>query len=349
MKIKQYCTASGKDILDEKEKALAKSYPEQLSMFQTFLPEVDKYSNTIDFYDAMPKYYTNKAQLAKMRVGEMFLRTFEREFRYKDSNYILKIKPARVENKDGTELEYYPSEQEELVEEALRKIACDQLSGVYLDNTVGVQFTMYELREELRKRGHAMSHDEIKRSLYICRGAGLRVEGQGGDVEMESSIFPTVIISNRKEWKKDPKNTFCYVQFNPLVTRSLERMSYRQFDYVTHMSYKYQLSRWFHKRLYHRFTQASIFEKYGILYSTIKRDSGLLNNNRISKDIQYIERTFDELTENNIINGFEKTIRHGKRNKIEDVKYELLPSMEFIGEMKKANKRAATKPTRVKR
>jgi hypothetical protein len=349
--------ARGLDIHDGKARKLSKFQPTQLSLFQTFLPEADKYSNTIEFYDAIPKYFTNKRQMAEMREGpegrEIYLPTFEREFKHQDTTYSLKIKPARAEDRHGRELEYYPSEQEEIVEEALRKLACDRLNGVYLGPGAGVQFTMYELREELRKRGHSMSHDELRRSLLICRSAGLRIEKKGGEKEvlLDSSIFPTVMISSRKDWKADPKNARCYVQFNPLVTASIEALNYRQFDYETLMSYNHQLSRWLHKRLYHNFVNAGMLNSYHVLLSTVKRDSGLLNNNRTSKDIQYLERSFEELDKKNIIYGFEKEVRRGRHNQIEDVLYTLRPSLNFVGEMKKANKRASdiqtTSPVRL--
>jgi hypothetical protein len=109
--------ARGRDIHDGKERALAKQRPTQLSLFQTFLPEDDKYSNTIEFYDAIPKYFTNKRQMAEMREGpegrEIYLPTLDREFKHQDITYILKIKPARAEDRHGNEVEYYPSEQEE--------------------------------------------------------------------------------------------------------------------------------------------------------------------------------------------------------------------------------------------
>ena len=156
--------AKGQDIHDNKVIRLVKTQPEQLTLFQKFLPQEDKYSNTIEFYDAVPKYFTNKRQIADMREGpegrEIYLPTLEREFKYQDTIYSLKIKPARAEDRHGNELEYYPSEQEELVEEALRKIACDSLNGLYLANGAGVQFTMYKLRKELTKRGHCMSHTD---------------------------------------------------------------------------------------------------------------------------------------------------------------------------------------------
>jgi hypothetical protein len=65
-------------------------------------------------------------------------------------------------------MEYYPSPREELVEEALRKIACDQVKGVYLDDGAGVQFTLYELKKELKERGHDIDKVDLVEALKIC-------------------------------------------------------------------------------------------------------------------------------------------------------------------------------------
>jgi hypothetical protein len=107
------------------------------------------------------------------------------------------------------------------------------------------------------------------------------------------------------------------------------------------MSYTRQLSRWFHKRLYHNYVNAGMLNSYNILLSTVKRDSSLLNNARISQDIKYLERVFVELIEKNIIFGFEKEVRRGHYNQIHDVLYTLKPSLNFVSEMKRANKRAS--------
>jgi hypothetical protein len=336
--------ARGRDIHDGRERKLDRWQPDQLSLFQTFLPNSDKYSNTIELYDAIPKFSTKRLMLKK-RIGpegqEVFLPTLERKFKYKDTDYILKMKPARTTNKKKEEIEYYPSEREELVEEALRKLACDPLNGAYIGLLAGVQFTMYELREELRKRGHSISLDDLKKSLLICRSVGLNITARGGDETiMDSSIFPLVVISSRKNWKADPKGSRCFVQFNPLVTASIEALTFRQFDYETLMSYKMQLSRWLHKRLYHNYINAGMLNTYHFRLSSVKRDSGLLNNQRISQDIKYLERSLEELAEKNVIWGFDKEVRRAERNnQIADVLYTLKASMDFIKEMKTANVR----------
>jgi len=337
--------AKGRDIRDNKTKTLVKSQPAQLNLFQTFLPQDDKYSNTIELYDAIPKYFANKRQMVELREGpegrEIYLPTLEREFKHKDILYTVTITPARVKDRKDKEAEYYPSVQEELVEEALRKLACDRLNGVYIGPLAGVQFTMHELREELRIHGHSMALDELKRSLLICTGTRLYVEKKGGEGEvlLNSSIFPTVMISNRKDWRADPRNTYCYVQFNPLVTASIEAMTYRQFDYETLMSYEKQLSRWLHKTLYHNYVNASLLNNYNYLLSSVKRNSGLLNNQRISQDIKYLEETLEELEKKGVLWGFDKEERRGKYNRIDDVLYKLKPSVHFTNEMKSANVR----------
>src|SRR5713101_43875 len=112
---------------------LKRTNPAQLSLFQTFLPDDDKYSNTIEFYDAIPKYYPIK-HMGALRIGDTFLRVLTREFEHRGEAFKLTLRPARIVYKDGREQEFFPSFREEIVEEALRKIACDSLNGVFLND-----------------------------------------------------------------------------------------------------------------------------------------------------------------------------------------------------------------------
>jgi hypothetical protein len=56
-----------------------------------------------------------------LRITGVFLKSLKRRFKHKDTWYELIIKPARLVDKDGNEKEYYPTHQEEIVEEALKK------------------------------------------------------------------------------------------------------------------------------------------------------------------------------------------------------------------------------------
>ncbi len=228
-------SVKGKDIRG-KLVTLELKKPAQLSLFQTFLaPDEDKYSNTIELYDAIPKYYPRK-HMGSLRISDTFLRALTRDFEHRGEAFTVTIRPARIVHKDRSEQEYYPSFREEVVEDALRKIACDSLNGVFLNEQAGVQFTLYELQKELRARGHALNLQELVESLKICNLASFSVEKADGTAIIQSPIFPVLLIASKEDWLKNPKQTQCYVQFNPLVTASINRLSYRQYDYLTYMA-----------------------------------------------------------------------------------------------------------------
>src|SRR6516165_10297278 len=125
----------------------------QLNLFQQFLCNTEEerrqLSNAIDLWDNIPRYSVSRQAMAENRINDRFLEQHEAEFRYKDRTYVRILKPARVEDIDGETREYFASANEELVEDALRKIATEQQSG-YFDKPnfrSGVVFTLHALRE----------------------------------------------------------------------------------------------------------------------------------------------------------------------------------------------------------
>jgi hypothetical protein len=348
-------TTSGRDIGTGKMVTLTTTQPNQLTLFQTFFPDdADNYSNTIDLYDAVPKYFASHQRMAQHRKAGVFLSSLQRRFKHNDAWYDLIIKPARIIDKNGNEKEYYPTSREEIVEEALKKIACDRAKGVFLNDTAGVQFTLYELDKELRNQGHAIRWPDLIMALKICRSAGIEITGAKGKAVVDSPIFPFLLLRTREEWRENPREVFCYVQFNPLVTYSIHKMTYRQFDYVTFMKLTKPLSRYLFKRLSHNYKQASFTDPYHILHSTLVRDSALINTKRIQDQIRNVRETLDELSGNppkrgkrkgqdgsvRVLTHYERVENKGPRNKIEDVSYILFPHPDFIAEMKRANRRA---------
>lgn len=329
---------AGRDIRG-KLVTLKRSSPEQLSLFQTFLPDEDKYSNTIELYDAIPKYYPVKHMCDK-RVNDTFLPHLEREFEHRGHAYRVLISPGRIIYKDGTARESYPSFREELVEEALRKIACDRVNGVFLDGQAGVQFTLYELKKELKARGHTIDIPDLIESLKICNLASLTVMDSRGEALIQSPLFPVLLIASKADWMENPKQARCYVQFHPLVTASINHISYRQYNYLTYMAYKHRLSRWLHKRLAHNYVQASMLHPYSISLSTILRDSGAYQAPRGSNRPREVETALDELKAKQVVMEWKKTEKRGARNKIIDITYTLYPDFSFVDEVKKANARS---------
>jgi len=58
---------------------------------------------------------------------------------------------------------------------------------------------------------------------------------------------------------------------------SIDALTYRQFNYAQMMIIGHSLRRWLHKQLSLKFTFASMITPFEMRYSTIKRDSALLD------------------------------------------------------------------------
>jgi hypothetical protein len=329
----------GKDI-NGQVVILERTQPRQLSLFQTFLSDEERYSNTIELYDAVPKYFSNHKIMTSMRKSGQYLPILKRTFEHKGETYVLYVRPARIMYASGEEMEYYPSPREELVEEALRKIACDQVKGVYLDDGAGVQFTLYELKKELKERGHDIDKADLVEALKICNLTNISIQTADGKALMQSAIFPTLLIASREDWLAAPHKAKCYVQFNPLVTVCINHITYRQFDYILYMEYKHRLSRWLYKRLAHNYIQAGLLSPYTIKMSTILRDSGTHQSERGANNLREVEKALQELLAKRVLMRYETDILRGQRNKVIDAKYTLHPDMDFINEARKANSRA---------
>jgi hypothetical protein len=114
----------GTDMGNGSPVTLRRTQPVQYSLFQQFLPDdhSEDYSNTIELYDAIPKYFSSKKRMAELREGGTFLRHLERRFKHGGKWYTAKILPARLEDTDGQWREYYPSPQEELALQEQRAV-----------------------------------------------------------------------------------------------------------------------------------------------------------------------------------------------------------------------------------
>lgn len=320
----------------------------QLDLFQNFLcnteNERDQLSNTIELWDSMPKYAVSAKAMNKLRTAEGNLPRQEMNFRHKGRDYSIRVTPGIVEDENGKDKSYYPSATEELVEDALRKIAVEQYAGFFdrPNFRSGVVFSLYMLRSELQRRGHTRSYQEIKRSLDILSSSIIEIRMPEDQGFMRSPYLPTVAAVSRTRLAEDP-NAKWVVHFHALVTQGIDTLTYRQFNYHKMMALKTQLARWLFKQLVHKFTFASMLNSFDIFYSTVKRDSGLLGNYRQEKEgVRALTGAFEELREMGVLAEVHREDTLGKRKKIEDVKFLLHPSPEFIKEMKAANKRLSS-------
>lgn len=309
----------------------------QITMFSRFALD-SPYSNTIDFYDFIPKYVWGKQERTKVeKANKEVLPNLKREFECKGNPYTVVIKPASVQGKDGIDRDFYPSKREELVEDALRKIASE--NSCYLNGEASVMFTLYQLRKELRKRGHGYSIDEIKEALNILSETHLEIATADGKSIMKSNIFQNMVLHTQEDWKGDGKKAVTFVRFSPLVTKAIRHMKYRQFEYETSMSFRGYIARLLFKRMSHHYIQASLLTTYHITLLTIIRDFGLTRYDQLRDNLREVIQALEELKEKGVVATYkvEKTIDAQRHNKLLDVKFTIMTTPQFNAESKKAN------------
>jgi hypothetical protein len=132
----------------------------------------------------MPKYYWGKVE----RIAGRFLESLEREFECRGVKYKIQISPASIVDPDGVERYYYPSKREELVEDALRRLATTE-KGLFLDDKAAVTFTLYQLQQELKANGHSYSITQIKDALLICKKTNITVSTEDGKAIFVSNLL----------------------------------------------------------------------------------------------------------------------------------------------------------------
>jgi hypothetical protein len=322
---------------------------QQIDLFQYFLcnstAERNQLSNTFDLWDSVPRYAISRQAMDKARKSKGFLDLKEIPFQWRGQSLCAVIQPARVRiDKNGTTLDYYPSANEELIEDALRKIAAEQDCGFFdkPNHQSGVVFTLYMLRDELKKRGHSRSYQQIMISLEILARSTIAIKTADGDGPMGfdvSPYFPRLSRVSHSRLAEDP-NAKWMVRFHPLVTASIDALTYRQFNYAQMMTHKSQLARWLHKQLSLKFTFASLTTSFDIRFSTVKRDSALLEGYKQERQaVAALDSSLNELQASGVLTHIKKNDIRGQRSKLEDVVYTLTASKEFIRHIKAANKR----------
>jgi len=306
------------------------SKPFQLTLFDLDAGE-DSYSQSIELYDFMPKYIWGKVD----RIEGLFLKRIERKFECRGKSYTIKIDPAKVEDADGEARDYYLSKREELVEDALRKLMIDQKS-VMLDGEAGVCFTLYQLQEELKHKGHSLSYNQLKEALEVLKKVDIEIESEDKEVRFFFSPIETLGLKGKSG------ETQTFVRFSPLVTESIRQGTFRLINYDKVMSYRSVIARQLHKRMSHHFIQASLTESYEILLTTIIRDFGLTPQKRIQQNLVEVEHAIEEMKQKNVVLNckIDKIFETKPKTKLIDVKLKFQPHPEFAGDVKRANAKA---------
>jgi hypothetical protein len=344
------------DSRPAKKKRLVPPKPEdfgnrQMDLFRGLLfntdAERDSLSNVFDLWDSIPRYVVSRQQQERWRKTGSFPLLHKIPFHYRGRELVATIQPATIEDKDGTIRSYYPSANEELIEDVLRKIAADQNNGYFdpKERRSGVVFTLHMVRKELAKRGHTRNYIEINLSLEIMARSVIitsMTDGKEGEFTSNSLYLNNLFRVSKSRLAEDPEAKW-FADFHPFASRALDELTYRQFNYMRFMGHKSQLARWLNKVLSLKYINASFMHPFEIRLSTIVRDSGLLSGYaRLRDAITAVDSAFEELRLCNpplLGSAPKKTLQTGVRGKIQDAIYTLFPSREFVTEVKAASKR----------
>lgn len=319
------------------------SQNKQYDLFASFLGDPAELSNSIELWDAIPKYHVSARRQVELRDTKGRLPVHEHRFEYNNEPCRIVIQPASIQDEDGNYKDWYPATNEQYIEEVLKKFFADASYGLHEPQEARswVKFSISMIRRELAARKRQRSPQEIIKSLEILANTVIRVYvGDSKNPIHTEPILGQLTGVSRAEYLEDPSSLWV-ARLPFLVSKSINQVTYRQFDYGTFMALNQPLARWLHKRFSHRYINASLGNTYHLMLSTIKRDSGMLTHARINTNTNKLEEALDELVEANVLTAWDKQEQRGGRNKILDIKYVFYPSMPFVSMVKAANRRKA--------
>jgi len=315
----------------------------QYDLFRRFIAnpnQLENVSNTVEFWENIPKYFFTPEQTKKLRTKDGLAKPYHYEFDYNGVPCTIKFQPALIEQKDGTYKAFFPGITEELIEEALKKIFTDQQYGFHIPKEVEswVRFSLSLIQKELKKQNRSRSLQEIKHGIEIMSSCVMTLLVEGREV-WRGPILQDLVTVNREEYIADTKSQ--HIARLPLfISHAINALEYRQMNYKRLMSLDRQFSRWFYKHLVNRFKQASMTNNYHCMHSNLEKNSGLLQQSQMRHNREKVVESLQEMIEKRILAHY--TVENRKKGRsIVDVKYVLIPHPEFIAEQKAANKRSS--------
>ena len=315
----------------------------QYDLFSQFVSnDKAEVSNTVEMWERIPKYFLTPKQVEKLRTEDGLAKPYKLEYTEKDQqgrphNCAVVIQPALIES-DGTYKAYFPSSTEEIIEEALKKILSDQKYGLHDQQNVEtwVRFSLSLLHRELKARGRERNRNEIKHAIAVMSKCNIAFFRDGKEL-WNGSILQDLVTVGRDDYLDEPDAQ--HITRLPLfISRAINKLEFRQFNYDRLLQCNGQLTRWIYKRLIHRYKQASAMNTYHFMYSELK-GSGLLQQARERDNRKKANEALTELVKKGVLSHFEVDERKNGRT-IEDIKYTVTATPEFGKEQAAAHKRA---------
>lgn len=311
----------------------------QMELFGKFITNnSEQVSNSIEVWESIPKYFFTPRQMEKLRTPEGLANSFTWKYEHQGVSCLVKFQPALIGQPDGTEKAFFPGITEELVEEALKKILSKQQYAIHdqKNSETWVRFTLHMIQKDLKSKGKMRSLDEIKHAIEIMSSCVITWGFDDGMEIWKGAILQDLVTVGRKEYLAD-KDSHHVARLPVFISTAIKELDYRQFNYDRLMGCKEQVARMIYKLLINHFKQASWTNDYHFMYSTLK-NSGLLQQGREIDNRRKVISALKELQKREVLEVFKSEDKKFE-GKINNVKYTISASREFVKEQKAANKR----------
>ncbi|MDQ3625374.1 MAG: hypothetical protein M3463_23340 [Verrucomicrobiota bacterium] len=281
----------------------------------------------------------------------------EASFTFQGHTYRTEITPATLKDSAGIARMVFPGGREQLVEQALRYLAVQNIAKTHITSASGHSLycvtTLSQLRRVLGTWGHEFKIAEIQQAIDILAGTqiSLLYDQPGGGrsgrqrVRKIRANILTQSINDAVMDRGDLERASVAVAFHPLATKAILAMAFWPINVLRVARLKSPLARWLTMRLSHNFRNVerpTILDPglgYHIRLSTILEERGTQRETRVRACVEKVRHALREMAENDILNRlkpFEEELRKKKAGKtlaIEDALWTLFPSKTFAEEI----------------
>jgi hypothetical protein len=282
----------------------------QLELFKGWFSSNTTESRTIELLEAVPKYIFDKHAKASSQVT-----VIRRSFTHRNVSYQLRIAPAIID-RNGKPIAVFPGEREEIIFRATLHLATQQQAALKtgMDKNgnlvIGAGFTLKQLEKHLRSINHGFPLAEIDEAIRVCRLASYDIKTTSGKKTaiMSAGLF-LLYSAVDDEADLTGEQSFRYIVFNPLVTKSIVERTFRSINYERLMRISSPLARWLYDRISHNYRQAEkdaplTGKGYHISSETILEESGIAREKRFRDNLKTIRSALEELKEKGVLSSF---------------------------------------------
>ena len=231
-----------------------------------------KYSNFIGDIHLIPRFLRGRNPPTPIHnLPSDFSSELKNEYSINGHKLVCTVKAATIKRKvDGVESEFFafPGDREEIIERALFALASNKgMTKRRLPNSearYGVEFSLYEIREELKKINKTRPYDEIRESLIIMRDSQCIISAEnaaGKTVHLTHNIFSGAALEQSGTGRSRDR---CFVSFSDYVVEQIRDLNYHQYRFDEVESHKTALARFIHTYLCWNWTNATAGSHYGL-------------------------------------------------------------------------------------